>query len=92
MEQCPEPFVEMHPELASKYQIENGERVKLSTPRDKLITPVKITKAIRTDTMVVPYHCGTTLAVTQLTTLALYPSARMPEFNVCALTPYTLTH
>ena len=90
-EQCPEPFVEMHPELASQYQIENGERVKLSTPRGEMITPVKITKAIRKDTMFVPYHWGKKLAVNQLTSPALDPISRMPEFKVCAVKLEKLT-
>jgi assimilatory nitrate reductase catalytic subunit len=91
MEQCPEPFVEMHPELASAYQLENGEKVKLSTPRGEMITPVKITKAIRKDTMFVPYHWGKKLAVNQLTSPALDPFSRMPEFKVCAVKLEKLT-
>ncbi|WHX41625.1 formate dehydrogenase subunit alpha [Mesobacillus sp. AQ2] len=90
-EQCPEPFVEMHPELASQYQIENGERVKLTTPRGDMIAPVKITKAIRKDTMFVPYHWGKKLAVNQLTSPALDPISRMPEFKVCAVKLEKLT-
>jgi assimilatory nitrate reductase catalytic subunit len=90
-EQCPEPFVEMHPELASQYQIDNGERVKLTTPRGDMVAPVKITKAIRKDTMFVPYHWGKKLAVNQLTSPALDPISRMPEFKVCAVKLEKLT-
>jgi assimilatory nitrate reductase catalytic subunit len=85
MEQCPEPFVEMHPELASQYQVENGEKVKLTTPRGDMIVPVKITKAIRKDVLFVPYHWGKDQSVNQLTSPALDPISRMPEFKVCAV-------
>lgn len=91
MEQCPEPFVEMHPELASQYQMENGERVKLTTARGDMIVPVKITKAIRKDVLFVPYHWGKHQAVNQLTSPALDPTSRMPEFKVCAVKLEKLT-
>ncbi|WP_053361668.1 formate dehydrogenase subunit alpha [Bacillus sp. FJAT-27251] len=85
MEQCPEPFVEIHPELASEYQVQNGEKVKLITPRGDMVAPVRITKAIRKDTLFVPYHWGKDLSVNQLTSPALDPMSRMPEFKVCAV-------
>lgn len=83
MEQCPEPYIEIHPELASTYQLGNNERVKISTPRGEMIAPVRFTKAIRNDTLFVPYHWGKELSINQLTNPALDPTSRMPEFKVC---------
>ncbi|MEW9671979.1 formate dehydrogenase subunit alpha [Ammoniphilus sp. 3BR4] len=85
MEQCPLPYVEMHPELASQYNLRNGDKVKLTTPRSHMTLDVRLTKAIRNDTVFVPYHWGKELAVNQLTNPALDPTSRMPEFKVCAV-------
>jgi len=85
MEQCPLPYAEMHPELASHYNLQNGDKVKLSTRRSHMTVDVKLTKAIRNDTVFVPYHWGKELAVNQLTNPCLDPTSRMPEFKVCAV-------
>ncbi|MBM7649077.1 assimilatory nitrate reductase catalytic subunit [Bacillus ectoiniformans] len=85
MEQCPEPFAEMHPALASKYNLQDGEMVRLITPRSHMDVKTRITKAIRKDTVFVPYHWGKELAVNQLTNACLDPISRMPEFKVCSL-------
>jgi assimilatory nitrate reductase catalytic subunit len=85
MEQCPVPYAEMHPELASQYNLSNGDKVKLTTPRSKMTVDVKLTKAIRKDTVFIPYHWGKELSVNQLTNPALDPVSRMPEFKVCAV-------
>ncbi len=84
-DQCPDPYVELHPALASKYNIENDEEVRLVTARSQMVVKAKITKAIRRDTVFVPYHWGKELAVNQLTNPALDPTSRMPEFKVCAV-------
>ncbi|AST90406.1 formate dehydrogenase subunit alpha [Sutcliffiella cohnii] len=85
MEQCPLPYVEMHPELASQYNLLNGDKVKLTTKRSHMELEVRLTKAIRKDTIFVPYHWGKELAVNQLTNPALDPTSRMPEFKVCSV-------
>ncbi|MBU8908322.1 formate dehydrogenase subunit alpha [Desertibacillus haloalkaliphilus] len=85
MEQCPVPYVEIHPELASQYNLVNNDKVKLTTPRSAMELDVRLTKAIRKDTVFVPYHWGKELAVNQLTNPALDPTSRMPEFKVCAV-------
>lgn len=85
MEQCPLPYAEMHPELASKYNLQNGEKVRLTTRRSTMVLDVRLTKAIRNDTIFVPYHWGKELSVNQLTNPALDPTSRMPEFKVCAV-------
>lgn len=85
MEQCPLPYAEMHPELASQYNLANGDKVKLSTPRSTMVLDVRLTKAIRNDHIFVPYHWGKELSINQLTNPALDPTSRMPEFKVCAV-------
>ncbi len=85
MEQCPVPYAEMHPELASQYNLHNGDKVKLITRRSEMLLDVRLTKAIRKDTVFVPYHWGKELSVNQLTNPCLDPISRMPEFKVCAV-------
>jgi assimilatory nitrate reductase catalytic subunit len=85
MEQCPLPYAEMHPELASQYNLANGDKVRLTTPRSTMVVDVRLTKAIRNDHVFVPYHWGKELSINQLTNPALDPTSRMPEFKVCAV-------
>ncbi|EKN66105.1 nitrate reductase [Neobacillus bataviensis LMG 21833] len=81
---CPEPFVEVHPETAAKYNIEHEELVRLYTRRGETTYKVKITEAIREDTVFVPYHWGHEKSINLLTIGALDPYSRMPEFKACA--------
>jgi assimilatory nitrate reductase catalytic subunit len=81
---CPEPYVEVHPETAAKYNIEHEESVRLFTRRGEAVYKVKITEAIRKDTVFVPYHFGHDQSINLLTIAALDPMSRMPEFKACA--------
>ncbi|WP_409273566.1 molybdopterin oxidoreductase family protein [Neobacillus sp. SCS-31] len=81
---CPDPFVEVHPETAAKYGIEHEERVLLFTRRGEAVYQVKITEAIRKDTVFVPYSWGHEKSINLLTIPALDPISRMPEFKACA--------
>ncbi|WP_186576361.1 molybdopterin oxidoreductase family protein [Aquibacillus kalidii] len=81
---CPEPYVEVHPVTAAKYNIEHDENILLFTRRGKANYKVKITEAIREDTVFVPYHFGHDESINLLTIAALDPMSRMPEFKACA--------
>lgn len=82
---CPDPYVEIHPKLAEKYKISNGETVKLTSPRGSIELVAKITKITREDMVFVPYHWGKSLAINHLTNPALEPKSKIPEFKVCAV-------
>jgi len=81
---CPDPYVEIHPKLAEKYKISNGETVKVTSPRGSIELVAKITKITREDMVFVPYHWGKSLAINHLTNPALEPKSKIPEFKVCA--------
>jgi len=81
---CPEPFVEVHPVTAAQYGIAHEEVVRLHSRRGEAQFKVKITEAIRQDTVFVPYHFGHDLSINLLTIAALDPLSKMPEFKVCA--------
>ena len=84
VQQCPEPFVEIHPETAMKYKINDGERVKVISRRGEGIFPALVVKTIRPDTIFIPYHWGEELAANQLTNAALDPTSKIPEYKACA--------
>jgi assimilatory nitrate reductase catalytic subunit len=84
VQQCPEPYVEIHPELAMKLKINDGERVKVISRRGEGVFPALIVRTIRPDTIFIPYHWGEELAVNQLTNPALDPVSKIPEFKACA--------
>lgn len=84
IQQCPEPFVEIHPETAMKYKINDGERVKVISRRGSGIFPALVVKTIRPDTIFIPYHWGDEKAANLLTNAALDPTSRIPEFKACA--------
>ncbi|MDQ3816938.1 MAG: hypothetical protein M3362_04500, partial [Acidobacteriota bacterium] len=84
VEQCPEPYVEIHPELAARLKIIDGERVKVVSRRGEGVFPALVVRTIRPDTIFIPYHWGEELAVNQLTNPALDPVSKIPEFKACA--------
>lgn len=84
VQQCPEPFVEIHPETAMKYGINDGERVKVASRRGEGVFPALVVKTIRPDTIFIPYHWGEHLAANQITNAALDPTSKIPEFKACA--------
>ncbi|MFZ1699525.1 MAG: formate dehydrogenase subunit alpha [Pyrinomonadaceae bacterium] len=84
VQQCPEPYVEIHPETAQKLRINDGERVKVISRRGEGVFPALIVRTIRPDTIFIPYHWGERLAVNQLTNPKLDPTSKIPEYKACA--------
>jgi assimilatory nitrate reductase catalytic subunit len=80
-----EPLAEMHPATARLFGLADGQRVTLTTGRGSATYTVKLTPAIREDTVFVPFHWGGDQAVNRLTNPALDPTSGMPEFKVCAV-------
>ena len=82
---APRGFVEIHPAMASAYQIANGDRVRLTTRRGSATVAAQLTTAIRLDTLFIPFHFAGGERANLLTNPALDPVSRMPEFKVCAV-------
>ena len=78
----PEPYVEIHPELAMRLQI-NERAVKSFTARRRHL-PALVVRTIRPDTIFIPYHWGEQQAANQLTNPALDPVSKIPEFKACS--------
>ncbi|MBX5479561.1 MAG: nitrate reductase [Pyrinomonas methylaliphatogenes] len=84
VDQCPEPYVEIHPETARRLGIQDGERVRVRSRRGEGIFPALITETIRPDTIFIPYHWPEPQAANLLTNPVLDPVSKIPEFKACA--------
>ncbi|MGW7430410.1 molybdopterin oxidoreductase family protein [Streptomyces sp. NPDC054861] len=82
---APGSFVELHPRLAERLGVAEGERVAVVSRRGRSVVPARITAAIRPDTVFMPFHWAGEGRANTLTNPALDPVSRMPEFKVCAV-------
>ncbi len=83
MGMAPEAAVEVHPTTARLYGLLHGGMARISTRRGDADFRVQVTANIREDTLFVPFHWGGMRAANRLTSAALDPTSRMPEFKVC---------
>jgi assimilatory nitrate reductase catalytic subunit len=82
---APSAFVEIHPDLAARLGIEAGDEVVVTSRRGEMRAPARLTETIRPDTVFAPFHWGGAARANSLTSDALDPTSRMPEFKVCAV-------
>ncbi|RVU26035.1 nitrite reductase [Streptomyces antnestii] len=82
---APGPFVEMHPRLAARVGVVEGEPVVVVSRRGRAVAPARITSGIRPDTVFMPFHWAGAGRANNLTNPALDPTSGMPEFKVCAV-------
>jgi assimilatory nitrate reductase catalytic subunit len=81
---APRAYVEVHPHLAERLELVDGERVRVSSRRGEAFLAVRVTDTIRPDTVFVPFHWAGKQRANSLTSAALDPTSRMPAFKVCA--------
>ncbi|MFE5947752.1 molybdopterin oxidoreductase family protein [Streptomyces sp. NPDC056480] len=82
---APGPFVELHPRVAERLGVTEGERIAVVSRRGRAVAPARITTAIRPDTVFMPFHWAGEGRANTLVNPALDPVSRMPEFKVCAV-------
>ncbi|WP_338696251.1 molybdopterin oxidoreductase family protein [Streptomyces sp. Q6] len=82
---APGPFVELHPRLATRLGIAEGDDVAVVSRRGRAVAPARLTATIRPDTVFMPFHWPGAGRANTLTNPALDPTSRMPEFKVCAV-------
>jgi assimilatory nitrate reductase catalytic subunit len=85
VDQYPEPRVEMHPTLASRLGIADGEWVKVESRRGDATLRAMVVTTIRPDTVFIPYHWAGRKSANQLTIAAQDPISKIPEYKVCAV-------
>jgi assimilatory nitrate reductase catalytic subunit len=84
VDQYPQPLCEMHPILAARLGVADGEMVRVATRRGEIVVPAQVVKTIRPDTVFVPYHWPGLKSANLLTNRALDPISKIPEYKVCA--------
>jgi assimilatory nitrate reductase catalytic subunit len=85
VEAQPQPRLQMHPVLAGKLGLSEGDPVLVESRRGAVEFAVNVSPDIRVDTLFAPFHWGGKGAANVLTVPALDPTSRMPEFKVCAV-------
>ena len=85
VDQCPDPYVEIHPVLAERIGVRSGERVRVVSRRGEVTLPALVVRTIRPDTVFIPYHWPGAQSANLVTHRALDPISKIPEFKVCAV-------
>ncbi|MGH7410667.1 MAG: molybdopterin oxidoreductase family protein [Candidatus Methylomirabilis sp.] len=85
VEQCPDPYVEIHPSLADRIGVKTGEPLRVVSRRGEVVLPALVVRTIRPDTVFIPYHWPGRHSANLLTNRALDPISKIPEFKVCAV-------
>ncbi|MBL8148575.1 MAG: molybdopterin oxidoreductase family protein [Blastocatellia bacterium] len=85
VDQTPSPFVEIHPRLADRLGIKNGDMTTVVSRRGEITIKAQIVNTIRPDTVFIPYHWPGKQSANQLTIAAQDPISKIPEYKVCAV-------
>jgi len=83
-EKAPECFAEISVNDARKYDLGDGNLIKVSSRRGEILTKTKISEMAVEGTIFIPFHYATA-AANMLTNAALDPTAKIPEYKVCAV-------
>jgi assimilatory nitrate reductase catalytic subunit len=78
----PEARAELHPDLARRHGIADGDMVELRTRRGRAVMRARFNAGIRPDTVFAPFHWP---GANALTDPALDPHSKMPAFKACAV-------
>jgi assimilatory nitrate reductase catalytic subunit len=83
IDQYPEPRIEMHPKLATKLGIADGEWATAETRRGRITLRAMVVSTIRPDTIFIPYHWPGEKSPNRLTVAAQDPISKIPQYKVC---------
>jgi assimilatory nitrate reductase catalytic subunit len=81
VDQCPEPYLELHPTLAEQHGIKTGDDVRIESRRGEMVLKAKVVTTIRPDTVFIPYHWAGKQSANLLTIRAYDPISKIPEFK-----------
>jgi assimilatory nitrate reductase catalytic subunit len=73
----------MHPRLAAKLAIQDGEWATAETRRGTITLRAAVVTTIRPDTIFIPYHWAGAKSANQLTVAAQDPISKIPQYKVC---------
>ena len=83
VKQYAEPRIEMHPRLAAKLGIADGDWATAETRRGTITLKAQVVTTIRPDTIFIPYHWAGKKSANQLTVAAQDPISKIPQYKVC---------
>ncbi|WP_457743077.1 formate dehydrogenase subunit alpha [Thermococcus sp.] len=75
-----EPFLEVHPNDAERFNLKDGEWALIETRRGRYVARVMVTKAIKPGVVAIPWHWGANV----LTNDTLDPVSKIPDTKACA--------
>ena len=81
---APEAFVEISPQDARKFELEEGTLVNITSRRGDIQARIKISRKAVNGTVFIPFHYAAA-AANRLTNAALDPISGIPEYKVCAV-------
>jgi assimilatory nitrate reductase catalytic subunit len=85
VDQYSQPRCEMHPRLAEKLGVVDGDFVKVESRRGDVVVRAQVVKTIRPDTVFVPYHWPLDRSANNMTIRAYDPISQIPEYKICAV-------
>jgi assimilatory nitrate reductase catalytic subunit len=81
----PDPLVELHPTLAARFGISDGDLVRITSRRGSVELAAKLTNDIRVETLFASFHWGGNQTLNDLTDTAVDPISAMPGFKSAAV-------
>ncbi|RON47728.1 bifunctional nitrate reductase/sulfite reductase flavoprotein subunit alpha [Pseudomonas frederiksbergensis] len=85
----PRPFVEIHPQDAARFGIQDKDQVEVRSLRGRAVLPAVVTDRVREGNCFAPFHWndvfGENLAINAVTHDAVDPISLQPEFKFCAV-------
>ncbi len=84
VDHAPEPYIELHPQLAERLGIAEHDWIVAETRRGSCTLRARVVTTIRPDTIFIPYHWAGPKSANQLTIAAQDPISKIPEYKVCA--------
>ncbi|BBY37869.1 bifunctional reductase [Mycobacterium mantenii] len=86
----PGPFVEIHPDDATRLHIADDDQVEIASRRGRAVLPAAISDRVRPGNCFAPFHWndafGEYLSINAVTNDAVDPISNQPEFKACAVT------
>ena len=82
---CPEPIVEVSPEEATRLKVATGDDVQLESRRGIMTARATITERVPAGIVFANFHFPDGQNANVLTNAALDPTAKIPEYKVCAV-------
>lgn len=82
--ESPEPYVEMHCDDAKELGIRDGQLLKVSSRRGTITLKTELGHKVARGSLFIPFHFREA-AANILTIAAVDPTAKIPEFKVCAV-------